>query len=410
MIKKIIKRIQRQPLPCVAVFLLAAILSFSLCYLQYSLEAERVSFEQTCNAIPVHFKITEFDGSKFAGEEGIKKWALNEFILKDGDFNKLAGEIYVRLDFKGVVKTEENADKAVPTTPISGITLLGAADELLPERGTSIRWYEGYDESIFATRENVCIVPEDFEGGDELEITFTGKENLDIIIGEGDDFELIRTYVKHTATFKVVGRYTDEGNKRLYCPYKTMTTLLDSVELEKEGYVSYLGATLANSADVAKLREVRTEWFAEPNHKGEPTLKQNGVDYYLYAMDIEDTLLRSIETNMKNSIFLNKFASVVVFILSATAGFLTGFLTIRSRKREIMLMRSVGESNRSVYFSYAIEQMACVLIGIAFGGAYNLWHPAIRLVIFAVVYYIGFSLALLLFLRKNLLITIKEDE
>ena len=113
---------------------------------------------------------------------------------------------------------------------------------------------------------------------------------------------------------------------------------------------------------------------------------------------------------MKNSIFLNKFASVVVFILSATAGFLTGFLTIRSRKREIMLMRSVGESNRSVYFSYAIEQMACVLIGIAFGGAYNLWHPAIRLVIFAIVYYIGFSLALLLFLRKNLLITIKEDE
>ena len=410
MIKKIIRRIKRQPLPCIAVCLLAAVLSVSLCHLQHSLEEERLSFEQTCNSIPVHFKITELDGSKFEGKTGIAKWAMNEFLLNDGDFNKLSRELFVRVDYKGVIPEEDK--EAVPTTPFSGITSIGAAEELSPSRGSRVRWYEGYDESIFTTKELVCLVPEDFKGGDEIEVTFTGKDKLDFVV-DGNKTEINRSYVQHTAKFTVVGRYTDEGNETVYCPYKTMVSLLDMIEIAKETCVSYLGATLTNSLDIDKLREARAKWFAEPNPTGEQTPwegEEAYSKYYLYALDIEDSLLRTLESNMKNSIFLNKFASVIVFILSAGAGFLTGFLIIRSRKREITLMRTVGESNREVYFNFALEQMACAIVGIAFGGAYNLWDPIGQLLIFAVIYYTGLSVALAIFLRKNLLATIKEDE
>lgn len=410
MIKKIVRRIKRQPLPCIAVCLLAAVLSVSLCHLQHSLEEERLSFEQTCNSIPVHFKITELDGSKFRNGNGIAKWAMNEFLLKDGDFNKLSRELFIRVDYKGVIP--EEGKEAVPTTPFSGITSIGAAEELSPSRGSKVRWYDGYDESIFATNHLVCLVPEGFEGGDEIEVTFTGKEKQDLVI-EGDKVTVSFRYVKHTETLTVVGRYTDEGNETVYCPYKTMVSLLDMIEIAKETCVSYLGATLTNSLDIDKLREVRAKWFAEPNPTGEQTPwegEEAYSKYYLYALDIEDSLLRTLESNMKNSIFLNKFASVIVFILSAGAGFLTGFLIIRSRKREITLMRTVGESNREVYLNFALEQMACALVGIAFGGAYNMWNPIGQLLIFAVVYYVGLSVALAIFLSKNLLATIKEDE
>lgn len=410
MIKKIVRRIKRQPLPCIAVCLLAAVLSVSLCHLQHSLEEERLSFEQTCNSIPVHFKITELDGSKFRNGNGIAKWAMNEFLLKDGDFNKLSRELFIRVDYKGVIP--EEGKEAVPATPFSGITSIGAAEELSPSRGSKVRWYDGYDESIFATNHLVCLVPEGFEGGDEIEVTFTGKEKQDLVI-EGDKVTVSFRYVKHTVTLTVVGRYTDEGNETVYCPYKTMVSLLDMIEIAKETCVSYLGATLANSLDIEKLREVRAKWFAEPNPTGEQTPwegEEAYSKYYLYALDIEDSLLRTLESNMKNSIFLNKFASVIVFILSAGAGFLTGFLIIRSRKREITLMRTVGESNREVYLNFALEQMACALVGIAFGGAYNMWNPIGQLLIFAVVYYVGLSVALAIFLSKNLLATIKEDE
>lgn len=418
MLKRILKRIIRQPLSCVAVCVFAAVLSFSLCFLQYSLEAERQSFEETCNAVPIRFKITELDGSKFEGNmgqlgatKGIAKWALNEFLLKSGDFNELAGQVIIRLDFKGVIKQADG--KPVPATPFSGITDLSAAEELTISRGGSIRWYEGYDESVLSTKEYVCLVPEDYEGGDVLEITFTGNNNYVLNITDDGKVEKTDNYVQSVVNLTVVGRYSDEGNTRIYIPYKTMTSLLDKVEISKETCVTYLGGTLRDGKDIEKLREARTKWFAEPNPTGAeiPWEGEEALaEYYLYAMDIEDTLLRSLEINMKNSIFLNKFASVILFILSAGAGFLTGFLIIRARKREIALRQTMGDFKAATFLEFSLEQLTCAIVGILIGGAYSLWHPLWQLVTFAIIYYIGLSVALTVFLRKNLLTGIKEDE
>ena len=83
---------------------------------------------------------------------------------------------------------------------------------------------------------------------------------------------------------------------------------------------------------------------------------------------------------------------------------------IRNRKRDIALMRILGKSNVAVYWNFVLEQMSCIILGIIAGGAYNLWRPINRIAIFAMIYYIGLSAALAIFLRKNLLTTIKEDE
>jgi hypothetical protein len=73
-------------------------------------------------------------------------------------------------------------------------------------------------------------------------------------------------------------------------------------------------------------------------------------------------------------------------------------------------MRTLGEANGRVYCSFALEQMVCVILGTAAGGAYFAWQPVGRLLLFALIYFVGLSAALLVFLRKNLLSTMKEDE
>ena len=50
-----------------------------------------------------------------------------------------------------------------------------------------------------------------------------------------------------------------------------------------------------------------------------------------------------------------------------------------------------------------------VFVG-SFGGAYNMWNPIDKLLTFAIVYFVGLTLAMLIFLSKKLLTTIKEDE
>ena len=127
-------------------------------------------------------------------------------------------------------------------------------------------------------------------------------------------------------------------------------------------------------------------------------------------MDINDEHLAELSTILEESIRFNRFVTVLVVILSIISGFLVGFLMVRRRKRDIMLMRMVGESNARVYVGFALEQMICIILGIAIGGAYYMWNPMDKLAIFAIAYFVALSFALVIFMSKKLIKNVKEDE
>ena len=133
-------------------------------------------------------------------------------------------------------------------------------------------------------------------------------------------------------------------------------------------------------------------------------------DNYRYAIDINDENLFELTAILEDSIKFNRTVTVFVVILSAVSGFLVGFLMIRRRKKDILLMRTVGESNFRLYIGFVLEQMICILLGIAIGGAYYNWNPIKNLGIFAVVYFVALSFALAIFMSKKLLTSVKEDE
>ena len=171
--------------------------------------------------------------------------------------------------------------------------------------------------------------------------------------------------------------------------------------------------TLKNNDDLESLRTESKKWFAEPNPLGEKTPYEGNelyYDYYPFALNINDELLQRATTTLQTSITTNRICTVIVLCLSAAAGFLIGFLMVRNRKKEIALMRTMGTPNRSIYWGFTLEQMLCVILGIVLGGSYNGWHPADRLGILAAIYFVGLTVALQIFLHKNLLTTIKEDE
>ena len=74
------------------------------------------------------------------------------------------------------------------------------------------------------------------------------------------------------------------------------------------------------------------------------------------------------------------------------------------------IMRTMGASHLAIFLELALEQIACVAVGIALGGVYFLWRPMEKLALFGGIYFVGLSVAMVIFLCKNLLTTIKEDE
>ena len=85
-------------------------------------------------------------------------------------------------------------------------------------------------------------------------------------------------------------------------------------------------------------------------------------------------------------------------------------MVIRARKRDIALMRAVGASQSRIFAEFLLEQMLCVFLGIVMGGSYTLWQPLNDLALFGLLYIVSLFASLAVFLRKNLLTTIKEDE
>lgn len=406
MIKQILRRSAREPVPCAACILFAAVLTLILCYMHQSQEDEQRHYESTFHAIPVTFEVTKLNGNRLDDATPMPGYIADLFSdgsLLEPNFAGLVSDVQMRMSHTGTwigTQEEDRADASSAETPqitrrMVGITSLRMATELTPEFGGMIEWADGYDERIFASEQFVCVVPSTYPDADEDVLSFSYR------VDGGTQMH------EYTCSFTIVGRYIDEGNSRLYCPYATMAYIYSRLSEPKK--VQALTGTLTDNDDLARLREVASQWFAEPNPMGEPTpWGENG--YYPFALDIQDSLLEGLVSDMQSSLTINRIAAVLVFVLSAGVGFLAGFLVIRSRKREITLMRTLGTADHRVCMTLAAEQILYVAAGVIIGGSYSLWQPPGQLCLFAGVYIGGLTAALLVFTKASLLDTMKEDE
>lgn len=123
---------------------------------------------------------------------------------------------------------------------------------------------------------------------------------------------------------------------------------------------------------------------------------------YLEVMDAKNVL--------EGSIRLNGLCVAAVLALSAGAGFFVGLSVIRSRRRELALLRSMGTPNASIFVGFVLENLSCIAIGAMLGGAGGRWQPAGQLALFVGIYAVSLMVSWLIFMNGNLLAAIREEE
>ncbi len=445
MIKKTLKTIKRAPVRAVAVLLFAAVITMIICSLQASNEAELRNYEEAYQSVPVTVTVTGLASTDntnyriypwvydlFTGENPIVVLDLSsanseeeemELIISgkapstEISFSEYLKDIQIRLD-----QLIDNVNNKTAKNPLLiGITSLSCDKQLLPEYGCEIKWYEGYDESIFEGEEQVCIIHEDMvsdydngQGETILDFSSKGQPILTFIDGEP---VMKENEHKYQCNLKIVGTYTAGDGKSIYCPFSIIKLVYG--KLDQKMLVDSISATLADNSRLEEFRELASSLFTDPSQVARSVpwkchLYNRSIhyfhEYYDNAIDIADENLFDLSVILEDSIKFNRTVTMFVVILSVVAGFLVGFLMVRRRKRDILLMRMVGESNARVYVGFALEQMICIILGIAVGGAYYNWNPINNLVTFAVAYFIALSLALVIFMSKKLIKNVKEDE
>lgn len=393
-----IRQLRKTPLNTWVVTGFACLIVLVLCALNASNEAERENYERSRLEIPVTVTVMNPQGDQSTGLN-LDTWVVN---LLTGDFDWGLSEYLtdIRLEFDRDITSinGESADRKM-----RAMMSVGCAPELLPLTDSSITWLDGYDASIFEGEELVCIVPEGYTldadpstDTQELELYFWTEERITDSMGVVISLE----EYDYSCTLTVVGTYVSSlGAEDIYCPYRIGDAVCTRLRLGK--VLESASATLKNNDDLEAFREAAGKFFLEP---GESSGKQGE-----YSLKIDTKALRKAEAVMNNSIIINQISTLLVFILSAGAGFFLGFLMIRSRKREIILMRTLGKPNGSIYLEFAAEQMGRVLLGALLGGLAFRWQPLGRISLFVLIYFLGLSGALLLFLNSRLITNMKED-
>ena len=381
-------RVRRKPLIYATILLFAAVIALVLCGLRGRNDEALARYEEIYDTINVRCTVTDLTGSQ---SDRLYIWpgTVKKFT-QPGDMSDLLEDVQI----KGSVETVWNDE----VYTLTGITSTDIAPRLWPDNGCTIFWNEGADSGIFGGSGMECIIPQELQKklleedlpGDVFPLRISGD------FSHREDYE---------GELEVLGVYQGGNDKIIYCPWDTYAAIMEP--FGSGGRAESLYATLRDNSDLPLFREIAARYFAQPDPRN-GGMEAVG-DHYL-ALDIDDSRLLQAKRDLENSMTVNRVAAALVLVLSAVAGAFVGFLMIRTRQREIALMRAMGTPDRRIYFGFVIEQMTFVILGTILGGSMLMWNPASWLILFILTYFVGLSAALLIMLRKNLLTIIKEDE
>ncbi len=459
MIPKALKHLKRAPLRAVAILLFATVVSVIICSLHAWSEAELRNYEEASATLPITVTVTDpwggFKGwSNYVNGDTIEvRWSESLFYVRSWIYKIFTKEEPVKFyDVSGANNEEEREklkNEAVPveislseylkdiqvklSLPIGevnsqgfpggdyywpdliGISSLSCEPELLPDYGCEITWYDGYDESIFYGEEPLCLIPEGKaeqydNGGGEALVKISIRNPIGYYVnGEWvlDHVEWLECEYK----LKIAGTYTGGDWKSIYCPVPIVEFVGGEIDVSPS--VDVLSATLADNSRLDEFLEKASFCLPEASPDAVVTEWKHYADntynsIYDHALKIKSENpydLTEIEDNVK----FRHNVTLIVLAASAVAAFVIGLLMIRRRKHDIILMRTAGESKPKVYAGFILEQMTCILLGVIVGGACYLWKPIDKLLIFALVCFVGLTIATVIFMSKKLIKTVKED-
>ena len=239
-----------------------------------------------------------------------------------------------------------------------GITGLGAVEALMPEGDARIEFFEGYDESVFASGdalaalednsmgELVAVVSEDF-----LEVARDGVLSIYVM----PLTESVRNK-PISAELTVVGTVIGGGEGIVYSPFWTVRGLGAEAGGGSPPLTESLSGTLSDNRELDAFKEEAMRSFSRVGvFFGEQRQAMTIFDLEYY--DRTEVLLQTV--------FFIDIATPFVYIISVSIGFIASFLLTRRRKAEFANMRSVGVGKGRIFAGALFEQTLLCAVGVA---------------------------------------------
>ena len=199
--------------------------------------------------------------------------------------------------------------------------------------GARIELYDGWDESILATRERVCLIP-----ADEVELWTDGTVN--VMRPDG-----------YSQTLTIIGTVTNGPGSVYYTPLHMSWS-------DESNVITYIESCSFSIRDNARLDACKAalyEVFLEPKLSNDLSTGYGLIvhdESYLATLD-------EIETNIS----MLRILLPVLMVLVGCIGFFASYMTTRSRRKEFAVMRCLGLNQRKIFTIVFFEQAVLAILG-----------------------------------------------
>lgn len=333
----------------------------------HMIERKELEIEDAYDTIPVTVVLSNVQGTqtdRLDIYEHHIRWFTSEEYAYHGELQAVAFSSYVKdvliksTLYYGVGSegAEAFATDLPGTQRLVGLTAPEADRELASASEPAIRFFAGYDESLFAGEETVCIVPESML--DRLEPDKDGILRITLSVQDAPKSE------KATGVaLTVAGCYAFDG-EAIYCPWRIAADL--QTRLGSPCKADSLSATVRDNRKLDEFRELLARHYAEviPSGRQAEVAGSPVLRYFELAATVHDELLRETINKLNQSLRTLRRLLPLVYGLLLLGNGAACFFSVNLQRKELAVARSMGTRRGEVLLAVFLETLVYLAFGV----------------------------------------------
>ncbi len=369
-------------------------------------------FNSLGKSLPIDGQVTNINGTYV---EDIRISAAKvQKLERTNEIENVRKTTILYLDSQDLVLEEEEATTLIMMRR-EYYTLYGVNDAEAVPGFEEATYYDDYSNSVLGTDEAICLVEENHMKEQNLQIGDTYINTLYRKRYKDAEYTYVANYVGKLEA-KIIGTFKASISEDASDIIQVIAPIRYIREIYRENDVNYsvhsMSFTLKNGFNVNSFKEQALDIGFVSRNPLSDGFGHDGEALVLY----DESFIKTAEQLQKNISLMQIFAPII-FIIVAFIGFLTSYLLLQSRQNEFAIMRSLGQSKASVFFSLLLEAVILALIGGLAGSIIgiiigtDLLTALVILGIFIILYSLGTVIALLFLNRFSVMeVLTKADE
>ncbi|OQB53420.1 MAG: FtsX-like permease family protein [Firmicutes bacterium ADurb.Bin146] len=329
----------RKPIKSLAVILSITAFTVLICLMEFTIQKQEDLLSDMYEQFKINLVIMDKSAS-YSEDLSMNKKYASLFMDKENVLFENLSNLKIRSKGEEEITVTDEYGDYITSLNVIGLTYLPDTSEfdVTTEMGID------YDNSMLMSGRNVCIVP-------------------NRISSIGSYVYIKSEKVEELVEYLVIGTYEQE-DIIFFCPYLNYSELLAS----SSNNIYSIESDISNTKAINDIEIFLLKYFIEPSIAGVTPVGTNELGLqYAFSFVIPKGNLEEAIDPIKADIKKLQILEPFVFVFSIAIGFIISMLSIKNRKAEFAVMRSIGASGKYVFYISFIEQAVLCIIGASIG-------------------------------------------